>query len=219
MDSLTEVTSRVWIALASGGLACFVVIVAVQGLLPGAVFDPAHQTVSEYVHTSALLMTIAFIAWASSWALLASLGSTPLRGSSSARLLFVQRIAFASTAIGLVLVACFATDRGLVEPGVVLRTTTAGRIHDASSALVTVGILVAALTGATLVGGRVRTLTLILISIAVASDVLMLALGDPLPGIRQRILVTAGCLWQALWLATLWPVRFFQPPNPRATGR
>jgi hypothetical protein len=125
----------------------------------------------------------------------------------------LQRIAFAGTATGLVLVACFATDRGMVEPGVVLQATTEGRVHDAASALVTVGILVAALISAALVGGRARTMTLLLISIAVAADVLSFALGDPLPGIRQRILVTAGCLWQALWLAILWPARGFQAPH------
>jgi hypothetical protein len=213
-DSLAEVTSRVWIAVAGGGLANFVLIAATQGLLPEASFDPAHQTISEYAHTSAgALMTVGFIAWALSWAVLAGAGSAPPPGSSSPRLHSVQRIAFAGTAIGLVLVACFATDRGLVQPGVVLHATTEGGIHDAASALATAGILVSALTGAALVGGRVRALTLLLMSIAVAADVLMLVLGDPLPGIRQRILVTAGCLWEALWLATLWPARIFQPPH------
>lgn len=207
-------TSRVWIAIAGSGLAAFVVIVAAQGLVPGANFDPAQQAISEYAHTSAgVLMVVGFIAWALSWAVLAGPGSTSLPGSSSPRILALQKVAIASTAIGLVLVACFATDRGLVEPGVVLHATTEGRIHDAASVLITIGILVAALTGAALVGGRVRILTLLLISVAVATDVLMLALGDPLPGIRQRILVTAGCLWQAIWLATMWPARDFQPPH------
>jgi hypothetical protein len=203
-----------WIAVAGSGLAAFVVIVATQGPLPGVSFDPAHQTISEYAHTSAgVLMTVGFIVWALSWAVLAGTGSAPSPGSSSTRLLSVQRIAFGGTAVGLVLVACFTTDRGIVQPGVVIRATTGGGLHDEASALVTAGILVAALTGAALVGGRVRTLTLLLMSIAVAADVLMLALGDPLPGIRQRILVTAGCLWQALWLAALWPVRILQPPH------
>jgi hypothetical protein len=206
----------VWIGVAGSGLAVFAVVVATEGL-PEASFDPAHQTISEYAHTSAgTLMVVGFVAWALSWAVLAGPGSASSLSSSYPRLLTLQRIAFAGTAIGLVLVACFATDRGLVEPGTVLHTTTEGKVHDAASALVTVGILVAALTGATLIGGRVRTLTLLLMSIAIAADVLMLALGDPLPGIRQRILVSAGCLWQAIWLATLWPVRFFQRPGPQS---
>lgn len=200
-------TPRAWIIVSSGGLATFVLIVATQGLLPGASFDPAHQTISEYAHTSAgTLMVIAFIAWGLSWAVLAGTGLTQYPDSRPPWLLTLQRIAFAGTAIGLALIASFATDRGLVEPGVVLHATTAGRIHDAASALVTVGIPVAALAGAALAGGRVRILTLLLMAI-VAVDVLMLALGDPLPGIRQRILVTAGCLWQALWLTTLWRAR------------
>lgn len=210
-----------WIAVAGSGLAAFVVIVATQGLWPGASFDPAHQTISEYAHTSAgALMAVGFLAWALSWAVLAGPGLAPPLSSSSPRLLSVQRIAFAATAIGLVLVTCFATDRGLVQPEIIVHSTTGGGIHDTASALVTVGILVAALTGAALVGGRVRTLTLLLLSIAVAADVLMLALGDPLPGIRQRILVIASCLWQALWLATLWPMRSLGPPySISATSR
>lgn len=211
---MAEVTSRVWIAIAAGGLVVFAVVVATQGLLPEASFDPAHQTISEYAHTSAEPLTmIGFIAWALSWAVLAGLSSVPSSGSPSLHLLTLQRVAFALTAIGLVLVACFATDRGLVEPGVVTHATTEGRVHDAASALATVGILVAASTGAALVSGRVRTLTLLLTSIAIASDVLLLALGDPLPGIRQRILVTAACLWQVIWLTTLWAARVFQPPH------
>lgn len=196
-------TARVWIAIAGCGLAAFAAIVTAQGLLPGSSFDPADQTISEYVHTSAgAPMAVGFVAWALSWAVLAGPASASLPGG---RLLTLQRIAFAGTAIGLVLTACFATDRGIVEPGVVLHETTEGRIHDAASALVTLGILVAALSGAALVGGRVRALTLGLISIAVAADVLMLAVGDPLPGVRQRILVAAGCMWQAAWMAMLWP--------------
>jgi Protein of unknown function (DUF998) len=207
----------VWIAVAGSGLAVFAVIVATEGLLPEASFDPAHQTISEYAHTSAgTLMVVGFIAWALSWAVLAGPGSASSLSTSSPRLLTLQRIAFASTAIGLVLVACFATDRGLVEPGAVLHSTTEGKIHDVASALVTVGILIAALIGAALVGGRVRTLTLLLMATAVTVDVLMLGLGDPLPGIRQRILLSAGCLWQAIWLATLWPVRLFQRPGPQS---
>ncbi len=210
-----------WITVAGSGLAAFVVIVATQGLLPGASFDPVHQQISEYAHTPAgALMAVGFLAWALSWAVLAGPGSALPPGSSPRRLLSGQRIAFATTAIGLVLVTCFATDRGLVQPGVIVHSTTGGEIHDTASALVTAGILVAALTGAALVGGRVRTLTLLLMSIAVAVDVLMLTLGDPLPGIRQRILVIASCLWQGLWLATLWPKRSLEPPHSiSATSR
>jgi hypothetical protein len=204
----------VWITVASSGLAAFVVIVATQGLLPGASFDPVHQQISEYAHTSAgALMAVGFLAWALSWAVLAGPASALPPGGSPGRLLSVQRIAFATTTIGLVLVTCFATDRGLVQPEVIIHSTTGGGIHDAASALVAAGILVAALTGAALIGGRFRTLTLLLMSIVVAADVLMLALGDPLPGIRQRILVIASCLWQALWLATLWPMRILEPPH------
>jgi hypothetical protein len=206
----------VWIVVAISGLTAFVAIVATQGLLPAASFDPVHQTISEYAHTSAGALTaVGFIAWALSWTALAGPGSAPSPDRSSPQLLTLQRIAFAGAAIGLILVACFPTDRGLVEPGVVLSATTEGRIHDAASALVTVGILVAALTGAVLVGGRVRALTLLLMSIAFATDVLMLALGDPLPGIRQRVLVTAGCLWQALWIERVAqaPARCADPPH------
>lgn len=190
--------------IAAAGLAAFAVVVITQGLVPRVSFDPLHQTISEYTHTPAgALMPVGFLAWAVSWAVLAG-PATPSGGGSTARLSMLQRAAFAGAAVGLVSVACFATDRGLAEPGVVGHTTTEGGIHDAASALVTVSILVAALTGAALRGGRVKALTLLLLSAVCVADVLMLALGDPLPGVRQRILVVAGCLWQALWLAGLW---------------
>lgn len=185
--------------LAAVALAIFVVIVATQSLLVPS-YDSAHQEISEYVHSSAGgLMVIGFLAWALSWAVLAML--PPATDRDTLWIAGVQRAAFASTALGLIFVACFATDRGTIEPGVVVDSTTAGRIHDAASALVTLSIIVAALAGATLCGPRTKMASLLLVGMGLSADVIMLGIGDPAPGIRQRLLVAAACLWQVLWLA------------------
>ena len=185
------------------GLLVFIVAMTVQhALVPNA--DPAKRMLSEYVHSATGALTvIGFLAWSVSLAALARLtaASRPLHGEDL--LARLQVAALVVTAAGLLLVGCFPTDRGAETPGAVIHATTTGHIHDAASALVTGGILVAAGIGAARYPGRNRVLTVVLLLIAAASSVCLLALGDPAPGLRQRLLVGIGCLWQVVWLVEL----------------
>jgi hypothetical protein len=101
-----------------------------------------------------------------------------------------------------VLVICFATDRGAEVAATVTHRTTPGRIHDVGSALVTASILIAVIADA--FRERSAGLTSAVIAAAVISSALLFALGDPLPGLRQRCLVACACFWQAAVLYRFW---------------
>ncbi|HEX5594074.1 MAG TPA: DUF998 domain-containing protein [Solirubrobacterales bacterium] len=179
------------------GLTIFVAMVATQGIWV-VDFDPARQQVSEYVHAGAgAVAVVAFLAWAVS--LMALAGAT-LSSAGDDRLACLQASALLCAALGVILLACFPTDRGAEIPAAVTHATAAGRVHDLASALTTVSILLAAITSAVRVRGSLGTLILGLMVLALSSSVILLALGDPLPGIRQRALLGAGCIWQATWL-------------------
>ncbi len=193
---------RAWIWVAVVGLVIFVAVVATQGGLLAPSFDPGRQEISEYVHSPAgAAMVVGFLCWALSLAVLASLIAhvywTPGGGDWPACL---QAGALLLAAVAVVVLAIFPTDRGVEIPGVVTHATLTGQIHDAAAASATVGILTAALIGAVRRGGSIRVLGLTLVGIGIASSVVLLAMGDPLPGVRQRALVAVGCLWQAAWL-------------------
>jgi hypothetical protein len=194
---------RAWIQISAAGLLVFAVTVATQGIVVGG-FDPAEQTISEYVHSAGATIVVGFLAWSISLLALAGLTFAVARGCSGRdRLTWLQAGALLGAAVGVALLALFPTDRGAEVPGAVTHTTVAGQVHDAASALVAVGILVAAVIGAVRYDGSIRALSLSLVAIGAASSVAMLAIGDPLPGVRQRVLVAAGCLWQAVCLLRL----------------
>jgi hypothetical protein len=147
------------------------------------------------------MIVAGFLAW--SFSLLALAGLTlaiAKNGGGGDRSARLQAGALLGAAVGVALLALFPTDRGAEVQAVVTHTTLAGRVHDVASALTTIGLFAAALTGAVRRGGLIRTLTLALMAIGVASSVALLMTGDSSPGIRQRLLVAAGCLWQAVWL-------------------
>lgn len=201
---------RARIALAAGALAVFLFVVATQGVLFVPSYNPAQQQISEYVHTPAgALMTIGFLAWAASWATLAGLPPSPSSEATGTRrrIAAVQRTAFIAAGVGLALAACFATDRGIVEPGVVVHPTAVGHVHDVASALATISIVVAVVCGAVARGGKIGVVSLLLVGSALTADAVLLGIGDPAPGARQRILVAAGCCWQTIWLVALWRER------------
>jgi hypothetical protein len=193
-----DVSLRAWIWVAAVGLASFVAIVAMQGVLLIPSFDPGHQQISEYVHSPAgAVMVVGFLCWALSLAVLVGLIA---RVDCGDRLAHPQAGALLLAAVAVVVLAIFPTDRGTAIPGVVTHASLTGQIHDAASAATAVGIFVAALVGAARRGGPVRALSLALVGIGIAASIVLLALGDPLPGGRQRVLVAVGCLWQAAWL-------------------
>jgi hypothetical protein len=178
------------------------VIVAVQPLLEPS-YDPLRQGVSEFVHGSAgAVMLIAFVSWALSLALLGGLISgAPDRGSRGWSRL--ESAALFAAVAGLGLVTCFITDRGAEVAGVVTQRTTVGRLHDAGSALITLGIFVAVLADA--LRERDPRLAGTVIVASILSSAVLFALGDPLPGLRQRCLIATACLWQAVVLWRIWP--------------
>jgi hypothetical protein len=197
-----DVSLRAWNWVAAGGLATFVAVVVTQGvvLVPG--FDPGHQEISEYVHSPAgAAMMVGFVCWAVSLAVLAGEIARIDRSRREGRWLVRFQVgALLLAAVAVVVLAILPTDRGVEVPGVVTHTTVAGQIHDAAAASATVGILIAVLVGAARRGGSIRVLSLALVGIGIVSSIVLLAMGDPLPGLRQRALLAAGCLWQAAWL-------------------
>lgn len=194
------------------GLGLFLLIVAGQPLLEPS-YDPLRQEISEFVHTGAgPVALVGFLAWGSSLALLADLvfQAPSSRDRRAAR---IEAIALVAAALGLLLVSCFATDRGVEVAGAVTHRTVVGRIHDAGSALVTASILVAVIADA--LRERRAALACSVIAAAIISSAVLFALGDPLPGLRQRCLVACACLWQAVVLHHLW-VR--TPTSDRSSG-
>ena len=192
---------RAWTWVGVIGLAVFVTVVAAQGVLLVPGFDPGHQEISEYVHSPAgAAMEVGFLCWALSLAALARLTARIDWSAGGDRLACCQAGALLFAAVAVIVLAIFPTDRGAEVPGVVTHGSLAGQIHDAASASTTLGILVAVLIGAARRGGPIRALSLALLGIAIVSGTVLLVIGDPLPGGRQRALVAAGCLWQAAWL-------------------
>jgi Protein of unknown function (DUF998) len=169
------------------------VIAALQPLLEPS-YDPLRQGISEFVHTgAAAIVLVGFVSWALSLALLGNLvAEEPARGPRrSARL---ESAALFAAAVGLGLVTFFATDRGAEVAGAVTQTTVPGHLHDAGSALVTIAIPIAVVAD----GWRERDprLAAAVIVASLLSSAVLFALGDPLPGLRQRCLVVCACLWQ-----------------------
>lgn len=206
---------RALIWTSAAGLSIFVAIVAMQGIGPAG-FDPARQQVSEYVHTSAgAVMVLSFLAWAVSLLALAGVTVALDRAKAVSWPAYLQAGALLCAALGVILLGCFPTDRGAEIPGAITHATPAGEVHDLASALTTVSILLAAVVSAVRCRGSLRALTLGLLVVAIFSTVVLLAIGDPLPGIRQRLLLGTACLWQG---ALLWAwYRVLVSTSPRSS--
>lgn len=183
-------------------LVLFLAIVVAQPLLEPS-YDPLRQEISEFVHTGAsAVVLIGFVSWAVSLGLLAGLISRESTEGDRRRLTHIEVAALLAAVAGLGLVTLFATDRGAEVAGAVTARTTAGRLHDAGSALITLAMPVAVVAD----GFRQRDLRLatVVIGAAVCSGATLFALGDPLPGLRQRFLVASACCWEAAVLLRTW---------------
>jgi hypothetical protein len=177
-------------------LGLFVLAVAVQPLLEPS-YDPLRQEISEFAHTGLGAIVLAgFLAWGTSLGLLAGLVVQAPSSASFHRAAQVESTVLGVAAFGLVLLTLFATDRGVEVAGAVTRHTVAGRLHDTGSALVTVSVLVAVVADA--FRSRNTALASAVIAAAIASSAVLLACGDPLPGLRQRCLVACAVIWQAV---------------------
>ncbi|MDQ3725651.1 MAG: DUF998 domain-containing protein [Actinomycetota bacterium] len=184
------------------GLALFLLVVLIQPLLEPA-YDPLRQGISEFVHTDAEGLVLAgFLAWASSLAILAGLVVATGQAPDRRRATLLEAAGLGAAVAGLLLVTCFATDRGAEVAGEVTRATTTGRIHDIGSAMVIGGVLLAVMADAA--RRRDPRLAVALLAAAVVASAILFALGDPLPGLRQRCLLACGCFWQAVVLLRLW---------------
>lgn len=188
-------------------------MVTIQPLLDPS-YDPLRQEISEFVHTGLGAFTLAgFLAWGASLGLLADLiahaPSPPGRRLPTR----IEAIALVAAAFGLMLVTFFATDRGVEVAGAVTHRTVGGQVHDIGSGLVTASILGAVIADA--FRERRGAFATIVIAAAVISSVVFFALGDPLPGLRQRCLVTCACLWQTVVLCRSW-TRF--PTSDRSSA-
>lgn len=179
------------------GLLLFVLIVGVEHLLNPSL-NPLEHQVSEYVHTdSGALMVIGFAAWA------ISLAATGLLSGRFGE--HLPAALFALAALGMTLVALFPTQTsaGELPPGRTLTLT--GHLHDLGSGLTTVALLGTAVWSFA-AGNRKRSVQLasaILILSALAISVALLIVGPSVGGLRQRLLLLIGCVWQFVFLRSI----------------
>ena len=197
--------ARVTYAIALAGLLAFVgVTVAQHALVPE--LGPARHTISEYVNADAgELMVAGLLAWAASLLATAELAwradGRPRRSPATTVLAGLLAVA----AVGMVLTACFATQTsaGVLPPGT--RRSSAGHIHDLASLAAMQALLGACVASmfARRRDARFRVLAGCLLVGAVVAAGVLLAIGDPVDGIRQRVLVATGCTWQAALLLSV----------------
>lgn len=110
----------------------------------------------------------------------------------------------AIAAAGIVVTAAFPTQTsaGVLPAGVV--RSAGGRLHDLGSGVAILALAAAMPAGAGLVPSRrFRGLTAALAAPPVLAGVVLLAVGNPVDGVRQRIMVAAALVWLAGLLATL----------------
>jgi hypothetical protein len=184
-----------------GGLAGFTALVALEHVLRPEL-PPAERFISEYgrgwtqpVHVAA------FAGWAVAGGGCAALAARVAK-PAGARVLAVG--AFAVAAAGAALAAVFATQTvGGVLPADVARTP-AGRLHDAGTLLILVGLLVAALASLPLIRTVRYRLTIAGLAAALVAVVpVLIALGLDAPGLGQRGFVLVACAFQWAFAAQL----------------
>ncbi len=194
-------TRRVAIA----GLVLFVAIaVAEHALAPQ--LGPDRHTLSEYVNAEdGGVMIAGLVAWAISLLATAALACGARRSARAPHGQIVIALLLVIAATGLLLTATFATQTsaGVLPPGVI--RTTGGRIHDLASLAATGAILGAVIVSAFVLRARrsFRRLAFAALATSLIASAVLLSIGDPVDGIRQRVLVAVGCAWQAGLIATL----------------
>jgi hypothetical protein len=194
---------RIIAMLATGALTAFIGAVAVHHVI-NADLEPVDHVVSEYANAKAgATMTAGFLAWALSLAAMSWIALRDRHTPPAGRWALSAFLALA--ALGAVLTAAFPTQAvAAVVPAGTPRTA-AGRLHDLGSATATLAIVGAATVAlrAVTCPAWIRPVTAALLLGAVACSVVLLALDDPVPGVRQRSLLAAGCAWQGALLAAL----------------
>jgi hypothetical protein len=173
-------------------LAGFVLAVVGEHALEPSL-SPVRSVISEYARTGAGDgMRLGFAAWAVSIASLAC-----VTGRLGRR---VVAAGLAVGAVGDALVCAFTTQAVEARvPEGVARTLT-GRLHDVGGELLIGGLSVAVMATARGPEGRRALLP---VAVAGVLSVVLLATGDPMPGLRQRVVVAGAVAWQALLLRHL----------------
>ena len=185
--------------IALAGLGAFAGLVALQPLWRADDLPPADHLISEYANGSGgWVQVVAFLGWA------ASLGATTVLAARTGDRRVARGVVVAGVAagaLGAVACAAFATDTvgGELPEGAV--KSTAGELHDLSSAFIFFGLLVAAVASARLVrrrGYRLSVLGLAVLLFAIPGA--LIAAGYDAPGWGQRGFIAVGCLWQLRFL-------------------
>jgi hypothetical protein len=86
-----------------------------------------------------------------------------------------------------------------------VRRSLGGQLHDLGSGLAALALLGAAIASVVTIRtpAAFRAATAVLLVAVAVVVTALLAAGDPAPGARQRSLVVAGCVWQALLLGVV----------------
>jgi hypothetical protein len=183
--------------IATVALAGFVGAVACQHLLNSAL-TPSRHMISEYANGRAgWLMTAGFASWALS---LAAASVMERRCTTRARAVMSMLLAIA--AAGMVVTAIFPTQTvaGMLPAGTT--RSVAGRLHDLGSDTTQLALFAAVVTHALDRGlpAWSRRLAAMLLCAGVGTIVVLVAAGDPVPGLRQRVLVLIAVMWQLGWM-------------------
>jgi Protein of unknown function (DUF998) len=185
----------------AGVLAFAAVVLADHLLVPG--LSPLEHEVSEYASSRYGALTVfGFAAWAVSLAAssvlaLRALGARPAAVTLSAL--------FALASIGLVVTACFHTQTSAGRLPAGIARTLGGELHNLGSGAALIALALAAPLSVLALPGhpRYRALTAGLMLAALASTVVLLAVGPQVAGLRQRCLLAVACVWQLALIRTL----------------
>jgi MFS family permease len=171
------------------GVLAFMSITVLEHFLRPDLSPSTHE-ISEYANgRHGALMTAGFALWAISLACTAGLVLRVDRGRLIALGLLIA-------AFGIAVAATFATQTsaGHLAPHETLHAS--GTLHDIGSGLATLALLVAAVLSLRIGTVDTQWLTAVVLGVAVAVDVALLAVGNDVAGVRQRVLVLVACVWQ-----------------------
>jgi hypothetical protein len=190
--------SRLVELVAIGGLLGFALVLLLEHLLEPSLSPSRHQ-VSEYANApSGALMVLGFALWAASLFATAMLVERRWKDW-----LLASTLALAGLGIAIVAVFATETNGGELPPGADLTLT--GKLHDLGSGLaslaLTGGAVVIALRAR--VPPSLRKITVWLLLGSLILGLALLAIGPSVGGLRQRLLLLAGCGWQLLLLRAL----------------
>lgn len=177
------------------GLLLFLAITGLEHALRPEL-SPATHEISEYANgRDGALMTSAFVLWTLSLACTGLLVWRVARGRPAAAALLLAAAGIAATAAWPT-----QTSAGLLKQGETLHA--AGRLHDIGSGVATIALLLAALLSLRLRTHWLRHFTAAALATALAADLILLAIGSEVAGVRQRVLVAAACAWQLALLGS-----------------